>query len=80
MVQQIFAAYEKVLSKGNYTMVLNPQAFEALSLRMGATKAENLFIPVAKELKVTLPEELGGGQENRPATQPKANPATPKKN
>lgn len=61
MVQLVFAAYQKVLQRGNYTFVLNPQALEGVSLRMGLTKAENLFIPVAKELKIDLPEELGGG-------------------
>jgi Skp family chaperone for outer membrane proteins len=63
MVQQVFAAYQKVLQRGNYTFILNPQALEGVSLRMGLTKAENLFIPVAKELKIELPEELGGGQQ-----------------
>jgi outer membrane protein len=78
MVQQVFAAYQKVLQRGNYTFVLNPQALEGVSLRMGLTKAENLFVPVAKELKIDLPEELGGGQEepktgttpNKPVTKP----------
>lgn len=83
MVQQVFAAYQKVLQRGNYTFVLNPQALESVSLRMGATKVENLFIPVAKEMKIDLPEELGGGQEEttpktgtptKPVTKPTTTP------
>jgi Skp family chaperone for outer membrane proteins len=86
MVQQVFGAYQKVLQKGNYTFVLNPQALESVSLRMGVTKVENLFIPVAKELKITLPDELGGGAQDEPApktgtpTKPVTRPTTtPKK-
>jgi Skp family chaperone for outer membrane proteins len=77
MVQQVFGAYQKVLQKGNYTFVLNPQALESVSLRMGASKVENLFIPVAKELKIDLPAELGGGQGDEPA--PKTGTGTPTK-
>jgi Skp family chaperone for outer membrane proteins len=79
LVQQVFGAYQKVLQKGNYTLVFNPQAFEGVALRSGLTKADNLFIPVAKELKIQLPEELGGGQEQAPATGTKPT-TTPKKN
>lgn len=78
MVQQVFGAYQKVLQKGNYTFVLNPQALESVSLRMGATKVENLFIPVAKELKIQLPEELGGGQDEPTAPATKPTPGTGK--
>jgi Skp family chaperone for outer membrane proteins len=80
MVQQIFAAYQKVLQKGNYTLVLNPQAFEAVALRSGMVKADNLFVPVAKELKIQLPEELGGGQEEDPKPKPTGTKPAPKKN
>ena len=79
LVQQVFTAYQKVLQKGNYTLVFTPQALESISLRTGLTKVENLFIPVAKELKIQLPEELGGGQEEKPkpttggGTKPKTN-------
>jgi len=79
LVQQVFGAYQKVLQKGNYTIVFTPQAFEGVALRSGLTKADNLFIPVAKELKIQLPEELGGGQEQAPATGTKPT-TTPKKN
>lgn len=68
LVQQVFGAYQKVLQKGNYTLVFTPQALESISLRTGLTKIENLFVPVAKELKIQLPEELGGGQDTKPAT------------
>ncbi len=81
LVQQVFGAYQKVLTKGNYTLVLNPQALENISLRTGLTKIDNLFIPVAKELKIQLPAELGGGQEepkpntgNKPTTTPPRKP------
>jgi Skp family chaperone for outer membrane proteins len=76
MVQQVFGAYQKVLQRGNYTFVLNPQALEGVSLRMGLTKAENLFIPVAKELKIQLPEELGGGQQQETGKPDTGKPAT----
>ena len=69
LVQQVFNAYQKVLTKGNYTLVFTPQALESISLRTGLTKIENLFVPVAKELKIQLPEELGGGQD-QPQTKP----------
>lgn len=81
MAQQVFAAYQKVLSKGNYTLILNPQALEQYSVNMKMTKIDNLFIPVAKELKIPLPQELGGGQEEEqvptPKTTPKTNPTKP---
>jgi len=77
LVQQVFGAYQKVLQKGNYTLVFTPQALESISLRTGLTKVENLFIPVAKELKIQLPEELGGGQEQtKPTTGAGTKPKT----
>jgi Skp family chaperone for outer membrane proteins len=70
LVQQVVVAYQKILQKGNYTLVFNPQALETISLSPGVTKIENLFIPVAKELKIQLPPDLGGGGDE-PATKPK---------
>jgi Skp family chaperone for outer membrane proteins len=61
MAQLVFEAYKKVLQKGNYTMVVSPQTLEPYSLNLGLTKVDNLFVPVAKELKIKLPVELGGG-------------------
>lgn len=81
LYEAVAMAYKKVLDARKYDLVLKPNAFE-----MGS-KIENVFIYVAKELKVKLPEELGGGQEpvedrpaapaggNKPATKP-----APKKN
>ncbi|MCE3282303.1 MAG: hypothetical protein K0Q66_1040 [Chitinophagaceae bacterium] len=62
MAQLVFEAYKKVLQKGNYTMVVSPQTLEPYSLNLGLTKVDNLFVPVAKELKIKLPVELGGGE------------------
>jgi len=74
LVQAILGAYKKVLDKGNYTLVFKPNVLEL------GSKADNLFVPVAKELKISLPDELGGGQqeEEKPATKPATKPA-PKK-
>ena len=49
----VVAAYKKVLAKRKYTLILRPQTYEA------GFQIDNLFISVAKELKLsTLPQEL----------------------
>jgi Skp family chaperone for outer membrane proteins len=77
LVQAILGAYKKVLDRGGYTLVFKPNVLEL------GSKADNLFVPVAKELKVQLPDELGGGQEEeKPATggaKPGTNKPAPKK-
>ena len=46
-------AYKKVLARKKYTLVLKPQTYE------GGFKIENIFIAVARELKLTeLPQNL----------------------
>lgn len=76
MYDKVLAAYSKVLSANNYLVVLKPGAFE-----MGS-KVENLFEKVAKELGVTLPDQLRSQsvQEETPANKPApaAKPATKK--
>jgi len=46
-------AYKKVLARKKYTLVLKPQTYE------GGFKIDNVFIAVARELKLTeLPQNL----------------------
>jgi Skp family chaperone for outer membrane proteins len=52
---QVATAYKKVLDVRKYTLVLKPNTYEI------GTPIENVFLYVAKELKVQLPPELGGG-------------------
>lgn len=52
LYEQVLAAYSKVLQSNNYLVVLKPGAYE-----MGS-KVENVFEKVAKEMKITLPEQL----------------------
>ena len=68
MYDRVIAAYSKVLNANNYLVVLKPGAFE-----MGS-KVDNVFEKVAKELNITLPEQLRSQQQqaepapaNRPA-------------
>jgi Skp family chaperone for outer membrane proteins len=50
---QVVNAYKKVLARKKYTLVLKPQTYE------GGFKIDNVFIAVARELKLTeLPQEL----------------------
>ncbi|HVF98039.1 MAG TPA: hypothetical protein VM871_11985, partial [Flavisolibacter sp.] len=63
LYQRVVAAYSKVLQTNNYLVVLKPGAYE-----MGS-KVENVFEKVAKELKVTLPDQLrssGPAEEKQP--------------
>jgi len=49
----VVEAYKKVLARKKYTLVLKPQTYE------GGFKIENIFIAVARELKLTeLPQNL----------------------
>jgi len=74
LYEQVANAYRKVIETKKYTLILKPQAYEA-----GST-VDNLFITVAKELKLTsLPQELlqFGGDPDAPKT---GNAAPPKTN
>jgi Skp family chaperone for outer membrane proteins len=76
MYEKLLGAYQKVLQANNYLVVLKPGAYEL------GSKVDNVFEKVAKELKITLPDELrsqgpqtepqgggaGGGQQ--PQTRP----------
>lgn len=53
LYDQVGASYEKILKAKNYAMVLKPNTYEY------GFKIDNLFITVAKDLKLTtLPQEL----------------------
>ena len=53
MYNLVVEAYKKVLARKKYTLVLKPQTYE------GGFKIENIFIAVARELKLTeLPQNL----------------------
>lgn len=70
---EVANAYRKVLDARKYTLVLKPNTFEL------GSQVENVFLFVAKELKVQLPAELGGGQplpEDKPAVKPLPKPKT----
>lgn len=54
LYEQVAAAYKKVLDTKKYNLILKPQSIE-----LGGNAVDNLFIAVAKELKLTsLPQEL----------------------
>ena len=70
---QVANAYRKVLDARKYALVLKPNTFEI------GSQVENVFLFVAKELKVQLPAELGGGQplpEDQPAVKSPPKPKT----
>lgn len=72
LYEKIGAAYNKILASKKYDLILKPSAVEV------GSKVDNLFILVAKELKITLPEELGGSGEPEPAAdKPAQKPAKP---
>ena len=53
LYNQVVNAYKKVLARKKYTLVLKPQTYE------GGFKIDNVFIAVARELKLTeLPQDL----------------------
>ena len=53
MYDQVVNAYKKVLARKKYTLVLKPQTYE------GGFKIDNIFIAVARELKLNeLPQNL----------------------
>jgi Skp family chaperone for outer membrane proteins len=54
LYEQVVNAYKKVLDAKKYNLILKPQTIE-----LPSNAADNLFIAVAKELKLTaLPQEL----------------------
>jgi Skp family chaperone for outer membrane proteins len=72
LYEQVGSAYKRVLDKKKYTIVLKPQTYEF------GFRIENIFVSVAKELKLTsLPREiLSLGDDPDPVASPK--PATKK--
>jgi hypothetical protein len=75
LYSQVANAYKKVIEAKKYVLILKPQSYEL------GSNVDNLFVSVAKELKLTsLPQELlqFGGDPDAPKTgaavPPKANP------
>ena len=71
LYMEVANAYKKVLDARKYTLILKPNTYEI------GSQIENVFLYVAKELKVQLPAELGGGQplpEEKPAVKTPAKP------
>jgi hypothetical protein len=64
----------KVLAANNYLVVLKPGAYEL------GSKVENVFEKVAKELKITLPDELRSQGPAQQEQQSQAAPSTPPAN
>lgn len=72
LYENVLGAYSKVLQNNNYLVVLKPGSYE-----MGS-KVENVFEKVAKELKITLPEQLRTqGPPQEEAAAPRSTPAKP---
>lgn len=70
---EVARAYKTVLDARKYTLVLKPNTYEL------GSQVENVFVFVAKELKLQLPAELGGGQplpDEKPAITAPAKPKT----
>ena len=71
---QVVNAYRKVLARKKYTLVLKPQTYEL------GFKIDNVFIAVARELKLTeLPQDLlylGDDPDPKPQTTAPKPPAT----
>jgi len=67
LYEQVGLAYKRVLDKKKYTIVLKPQTYEF------GFRIENIFVSVAKELKLTsLPREiLSLGDDPDPVAVPK---------
>lgn len=82
LYEQVGASYQKILKAKGYTLILKPGAFEL------GSKVDNLFITIAKDLKLTeLPQEIlmlgpdpeaPAGGATAPATGGAAKPAAPK--
>lgn len=76
LYQQVSDAYKKVLTRKKYTLVLKPNTYEV------GFAIDNIFIAVARELKLTeLPQQLlylGNDPDPKPATTKPATPAKPK--
>lgn len=71
--EKVVNAYKKVLDVKKFNLVLKPNSFEFF----GSSAVENIFVLVAKELKIVLPQELGGTgaatdvEEVKPAVTPR---------
>jgi Skp family chaperone for outer membrane proteins len=83
LYERVVPAYQKVLEARKYALVLKPNTYEL------GSNVENVFAYVAKELKIKLPDELGGDAavaditDDKPKTTgggAKPNTPTPKKN
>lgn len=71
LYEQVVDAYKKVLGTKKYSIILKPQTYEA------GFPIDNLFVSVAKELKLTqLPQELMVLGDDPDAPAPAAAPKT----
>ena len=52
LYDKVMTAYRKVMAEKKYMLIVKPNTYEVLS------HVENVFIPVAAELKVNLPKQL----------------------
>ncbi|TDH23091.1 OmpH family outer membrane protein [Segetibacter sp. 3557_3] len=78
LYQRVLSAYQKVLQANTYLVVLKPEAIEF----MGSPKIENIFEKVAREMKITLPEQLRSSEPEptqQPASKPPVSRPAPKK-
>jgi len=76
LYEQVATAYKKILDAKKYNLILKPQTIE-----LPSTAADNLFISVAKELKLTsLPQELLQFGSDPDAPQGASNNNAPKTN
>jgi Skp family chaperone for outer membrane proteins len=62
LFEAIAKSYNKILQQKKYELVLKPAAVELVG---SGSKVDNIFALVAKDLKIPLPEELGGNQQQQ---------------
>ena len=71
LFQVVAGAYKKILAKKKYSLILKPQTYEA------GFPIDNIFISVAKELKMTsLPQDLIYAGDDPDAVKQPAKPPT----
>ncbi len=66
LFEAIAKSYNKILLQKKYDLVLKPAAVELVG---SGSKVDNIFALVAKDLKIPLPEELGGGGQQTQAVE-----------
>lgn len=74
LYEKVIGAYQKVLEAKKYTLVLKPGTIERGTAN---SVVGNVFEDVCKELKIPLPQELGGGQQEEDGARQQAPAAKP---